>query len=134
MLDQMRSPAAANGEAPNIDHDDTLIGPGNKPTPFGTQAPGHKRVGTSLRVARCPACGHKGGVPRDAPVTAKLRCVACGTSALVRQCVGPRPAVFRHRSSAQRATDAAAADVLERYGNSALNDPVDDLFRDADSL
>lgn len=82
------------------------------------------------RALRCPACAHQGSVPSDVPMTAKLRCVACGTTALVRQCIGARQARYHHRRPEHRAKDAAAADVLARYGSADLDDPLDDLFQD----
>lgn len=102
----------------------------SKPHERRTQAPRRELIGAGRRAARCPACAHQGSVPCDAPMTAKLRCVACGATALVRQCIGVRPARYHHRQPEHRAKDAAAADVLKRYGSPELNDPLDDLWRD----
>lgn len=81
-----------------------------------------------MRPARCPACGHTGAVPRSLPTTATLRCVACGTRALARQCIGERPARFRHRNSAQAEKERRAREVIERLKAHDLDDQVDDLF------
>lgn len=104
--------------------------PENIRPPLRTQGPHRNLIGAAHRPATCPACGHVGAVPRDAPGSARIRCTACGTSALIRQCVGPRPTRF-HRSFEHRAKAAAAADVLNRYAGAVeLDDPLDDLFRD----
>lgn len=103
----------------------------SKPHDRRTQAPRRELIGDGRRIARCPACGHAGSIPRDLPTTARLRCSACGTAALARQAVGDRPARFHHRSATRRAKESAAADVLARYGDPELNDSIDDLFRDA---
>jgi DNA-directed RNA polymerase subunit RPC12/RpoP len=79
-----------------------------------------------IRPARCPACGHRGGVPRTAPMDRQVRCVACGTRALVRQVVGERPARSSRKSTHSALVKAAAQEVLARAGG--LNDAVDDLF------
>ncbi len=122
--DVAMAPTAAASAIGNV-----VLGKTNNPScnKYGPDA--QASLGAKQRLARCPSCGHAGAIPRDVPTTGRLRCVACGTAALVRQCIGPRPAIFRHHSSAQRARDVAAADVLTRYGNSGLDDPIDDLFR-----
>jgi hypothetical protein len=97
-------------------------------SPQPTQSPQRRPIG-KRRQATCAQCGHVGAVPRDAPGSARIRCTACGTIQLIRQSVGPRPTRFHRRNSAQRARDAAVADVLARYGGAELNDPLADLFQ-----
>jgi hypothetical protein len=81
-----------------------------------------------LRPALCPTCGHRGGVRRGVATSARLRCTACGQTSLVRECIGPRP-TRRRRPSRERAMRAAAArEVLQRLGDSELDDRLDDLF------
>jgi hypothetical protein len=60
---------------------------------------------------------------------ARVKCVACGTRARVRQVVGERPAHFNfpRRTSASAMKKAAARAVLARY-DLELNDTVDDLW------
>jgi hypothetical protein len=65
-------------------------------------------------------------------MNAKLRCLACKTSARVNQCVGVVPLRFPHRNSARRAKDAAAREILSRYAVGELNDRIDDLFQTND--
>ena len=101
----------------------------SRPHERRTQAPRRDLIGADRRPATCPQCGHVGAVPRTAPGSARIRCTACGTSALIRQCVGPRPTRFHHRSAGKRARSAAALDAIDRYvGHGELNDRVDDLF------
>jgi len=107
--------------------------PENIRRPTETQGSHRDLIGAERQLATCPACRHVGAVPRNAPGKTRLRCTACHTVALIRQCVGPRPTPFRHRSSDRRPKDAAVADVLSRYGGTGdLNDSVDDLFRAGD--
>jgi hypothetical protein len=80
------------------------------------------------RLARCPACGHEGLVPRAISTAARLRCRTCGESALVRECVGEKPCLHRKpsRAAAQKATAARA--VLDRLGDHDFDDPLRDLW------
>ena len=81
-----------------------------------------------LRPARCPLCHHTGGVSRNVATTRRLRCTACGETSLVRECIGPAPCP-RRRPSRERAMRAEAArEVLQRLGDPALDDQLDDLF------
>jgi hypothetical protein len=97
-----------------------------------TQAARRRLNGAQHRLARCPMCGHAGAVPRDAPIAARLQCSGCGTSLLVGQAIGKRRAQFQHRWPDYHAKHSAAADVLARYGSPALNDSLNDLFRNGD--
>lgn len=83
----------------------------------------------TLRLARCPACGHEGGIPRDVPTTQRLRCSACGEKFLARNAIGERPCPLRRPSRETAVKSAAAREIIERYGDHALDDPIDDLFR-----
>jgi hypothetical protein len=84
------------------------------------------------RVAICPACRHEGPIPRGLPMSARLRCRSCGATAEVRETIGPNPCRWRGgRPTARDLKNAAARDALARYGNPALDDRVDDLFRGA---
>lgn len=82
----------------------------------------------ALRPAHCPACEHVGAIPAGAPMSARLRCTACGTIATVRQSVGERPAGFHHGPSKQGARDAAISEVLSRYPRELDSDRLDDLW------
>lgn len=81
-----------------------------------------------VRIARCPACGHEGAIPKTVDLGAWIRCNACGQRLQVRQAVGPRPARF-HTSTKKTVGDAIAQEVFERYGAPALDDSIDDLWR-----
>jgi|SRR5581483_2234354 len=82
-----------------------------------------------VRLARCQVCGHEGGVPRDLPTTARLKCSACGSTSLVRECIGERPVRRRVPSPEAAMRRRAAREVLERHAASAaLDDRVDDLW------
>lgn len=81
-----------------------------------------------IRIARCPQCQHEGPILRAVKTTARLRCRACGEISLVRECVGPRPTKHRKLSRAAADKAAAAQDVLTRYGDPELDDPLDDLW------
>jgi hypothetical protein len=80
------------------------------------------------RPARCPACGHQGSVPCDAPMAARLRCVACSTSVQVRQAIGPRPAIFHHRPSKRNTRTAIASAIFKDCGSPTLDDDISDLW------
>ena len=81
-----------------------------------------------FRLARCPQCQHEGAIPRAVETTARLRCRTCGEISLVRECDGPRPTKHRKPSRAAANKAAAVKDVLTRYGDPELDDPLDDLW------
>jgi hypothetical protein len=64
-------------------------------------------------------------------MAARVRCIACGTYAVIRQVVGPRPAHFNHRRARSRVKEAAMREIFDRLGQSELNDAVDDLWQTA---
>jgi hypothetical protein len=80
------------------------------------------------RRARCPQCHHVGGIPCSAPLNARVKCTRCGTVCRVRNVIGDRPAKYRRPSAARRAQAAAAREIVERFGDNALNDPLKDLW------
>lgn len=85
----------------------------------------------TVRIIRCPACGHNGTIGKLVPTTARLSCRSCGVKVQLRYCIpgqNNKPCRWRPPSAAKTAKDAAARDVLKRYGGEVPDDRLDDLW------
>lgn len=82
---------------------------------------------TGLRLARCPACGHEGGIPRSVNGRSRLRCSACGEKFLARYATGDRPCRWRRPSREATAKRAAAQEIVARYAHVCFDDPLNDI-------